>query len=122
MTKYYEYGRYDPPANLGLVQKIKNLPDVAINEDKLDYISLKKPLEKISKVSGQSGRIQGVFIKVDNKFEAMLEYAQRRKNKNAFAKRKPYDLFFNSCIHFVKGLTKIAGIDTPWMIDPRPNS
>ncbi|MCF6324920.1 MAG: hypothetical protein L3J89_11475 [Gammaproteobacteria bacterium] len=122
MTKYYEYGRYDPPANLGLVQKIRNLPDVTINEGKLDYISLKKTLEKISKASGQSGRIQGVFIKVDNKFEAMLEYAQRRKNENAFAKRKPYDLFFNSCIHFVKGLTKIAGIDTPWMVDPRPNS
>jgi len=122
ITKYYEYGRYDPPVNLGLVQKIRNLPDVTINDGKLDYTSLKKTLQKISKESGQSGAIQGVFIEVENKFDAMLEYAQRRKSQNAFAKRKPYDLFFNSCIHFVKDITKIAGVDTPWMIDPRPNS
>ncbi|MCF6236041.1 MAG: hypothetical protein L3J70_06660 [Gammaproteobacteria bacterium] len=68
------------------------------------------------------GRIQGVFIEVENKFEAMLKYAQRRQKENASAKRKPYDLFSNSCLHFVKDLTRIAGVDTPWMIDPRPNS
>jgi len=121
-TKYYEYGRYDHPVYLGAVRKIKNLPDVTIESGNLDYVSLKKTLQKISKESGKSGRIQGVFIEVENKFDAMLKYAQRRKNKNAFAKRKPYDLFSNSCIHFVKDLTKIAGVDTPWMVDPRPNS
>ena len=122
ITKYYEYGRYDHPAYLGAVRKIKNLPDVTIKDGKLDYTSLKKTLQKISKESGKSGCIQGVFIEVDNKFDAMLKYAQRRQGQNAFEKRKPYDLFFNSCIHFVKDITKTADVDTPWMIDPRPNS
>jgi hypothetical protein len=27
-TKYYQYGRYDPPKNLGLVVKARNLPDI----------------------------------------------------------------------------------------------
>jgi len=52
----------------------------------------------------------------------MLEYAQRRKIQNSNTKRRPYALFNNSCIHFVKELTINAGVDTSWMIDPRPNS
>ncbi|WDE05071.1 hypothetical protein SG34_027855 [Thalassomonas viridans] len=122
ITKYFEYGRYDPPAFLGLVRKIRNLPDATIKEGKIDISSLKGVLKKISKVSGQSGRISGVYIEVENKFAAMLEYAQLRKSQNAYPKRKPYDLLWNSCIHFVKGVTKKAGVENPWMIDPRPNS
>jgi len=122
LTKYYEYGRYDPPANLGLVKKIRSLPDVVFKQGKLVYSSLEVPLQKISRVSGQSGRIQGVFIEVENKFDAMLTYAQSRKMRNSFKGRKSYDLLTNSCIHFVKELTKKAGVDTPWMLDPRPNS
>ena len=34
----------------------------------------------------------------------------------------PHDLFSNSCIHFAKGVTEAARVDTPWMLDPRPNS
>jgi hypothetical protein len=121
-TKYFEYGRYDPPAYLGLVQKIRNLPDVKISKGSIDLSSLKKVLNKISKVSGQSSRISGVYIEVENKFDDMLMYARLRKSQNAQPNRKPYDLLSNSCIHFVKDLTKKAGVDTPWMIDPRPNS
>jgi len=122
LTKYFEYGRYDPPANLGLVQKIRNLPDAVINEGKVELSSLKKVLKKISRVSGQSGRISGVYIEVENKFDSMLEYAQLRKSQNASPNRKPYDLLLNSCIHFVKDVTARAGVENPWMIDPRPNS
>lgn len=122
ITKYYEYGRYDHPNYLGLVRKIRNLPDITFKDGKLNYTSLKITLQKISKKSGQSGRIQGVFIEVENKFGIMLKYALRRKNQNSFPKRRPYNLFSNSCIHFVKDITKVAGVDTPWMIDPRPNS
>lgn len=122
ITKYFEYGRYDRPALLGIIQKIKNLPDVIIKNGSVDLISLKKVLNKISRVSGQSGRISGVYIEVDNKFDAMLNYARQRKSQNAFPKRKPYDLLTNSCIHFVKNVTQKAGVDTPWMFDPRPNS
>ncbi len=52
----------------------------------------------------------------------MLNYALLKKSENSFKKRKAYDLFSNSCIHFVIDVTKKAGVDTPWMIDPRPNS
>ena len=36
--------------------------------------------------------------------------------------RKPYSITDNSCIHFVKRVVEKAGLETPWMIDPRPNS
>ncbi len=52
----------------------------------------------------------------------MLEYARLRKSQNSNKRRKPYDIFNNSCIHFVKALTNKAGVKTPWMADPRPNS
>lgn len=49
LTKYFEYGRYDHPAYLGVVQKIRNLPDAIILADSLDYVSLKKVLKKYQK-------------------------------------------------------------------------
>jgi hypothetical protein len=52
----------------------------------------------------------------------MLDYAERRKAQNSNPARKPYDLLTNSCIHFVKEVTEKAGVTTPWMADPRPNS
>ena len=121
-TKYYEYGRYDPPKNLGLVVKARNLPDVVIKNGKIELASLKKPLSFISRISGQSGRVQGVYIQVENKYEAMLGYAELRKSQNALPNRTPYHLITNSCIHFVKEITKKAEVATPWMVDPRPNS
>ena len=121
-SKYYEYGRYDPPKNLGLVVKARNLPDAIVKNGKLELGSLKKPLAFISRISGQSGRIQGVYIEVDNKYDAMLGHAELRKSQNASPNRRPYDLITNSCIHFVKEITERAGVATPWMVDPRPNS
>ncbi|MEW5755644.1 MAG: hypothetical protein AB1810_05015 [Pseudomonadota bacterium] len=59
---------------------------------------------------------------MENKFDAMLKHAELRKSQNSNPKRKPYDLLTNSCIHFVKEITEKAGIATPWMADPRPNS
>jgi hypothetical protein len=121
-TRYYEYGRYDPPANLGLVLKARNLPNTTIKNGKIDITSLKKPLGFISRASGQSGRIQGVYIEVENKFQLMLDYAELKKSMNGSSGRKPYDLLTNSCIHFVKEVTEKANVKTPWMSDPRPNS
>lgn len=121
-TKYYEYGRYDPPRNLGLVVKARNLPDAVVKSGKIDLVSLKKPLSFISRISGQSGRILGVFIEVENKYDTMLVHAELRKSQNASPHRRPYNLMTNSCIHFVKEITERAGVPTPWMVDPRPNS
>jgi hypothetical protein len=119
-TKYYEYGRYDS-ANMGLVRRVP-IKDVKNRNGKIDILSLKEPLKQISKVAGQHGRIKGVYIEVKSKFREMLRYAELRKAQNAIPKRKPYNILTNSCIHFVKELTRIAGINNPWMIDPRPNS
>lgn len=63
-----------------------------------------------------------MYIEVENKYDAMLGHAEHRKAQNAFSGRRPYDLFSNSCIHFVKEITESAGVSTPWMVDPRPNS
>lgn len=120
-TKYYEYGRYDPK-NLGLVRTL-TLPDVKITASgRPTAASLVAALAKISRGSGQSGRISGVYIEVKGAYAAMLKYAEGRKKQNANPKRKPYDLTSNSCIHFAKEVTEAAGISTPWMVDPRPNS
>lgn len=120
MTKYYEYGRYDAQA-VGLVRRIP-VKNVKVKDGKIDKESLKDPLSQISRVAGQHGKIEGVYIEVKDKYQAMLNYAESRKTDNANPSRKPYDILTNSCIHFVKEITEIAGIDTPWMIDPRPNS
>ncbi len=121
VTKYCEYGRYDPPANLGKVRPVR-VPNLKMEKDKPSDESLKNVLYAISKASGQGGRIQGVYIEVPGKFDAMLRYAQTREKQNTNPKRQPYDLFSNSCVHFAKGVVEAAGVGTPWMVDPRPNS
>ncbi|MEM8552538.1 MAG: hypothetical protein AAGF45_09165 [Pseudomonadota bacterium] len=120
LTKYYEYGRYDR-AGLGLVRKI-SIPDAKSKDGKIDVDSLKPIFKRISLKAGQGGRMQGAYIEVESKFKDMLKYAQARRAQNSNPKRTPYDLLTNSCIHFAKDVVKAAGVSTPWMIDPRPNS
>jgi len=121
-TKYFEYGRYDPPKYLGKIRKIMNLPNVTISNEKINLQSLKRTLYVISSKSGHNTRIQGVYIEVPNKFEAMLGYARLRKQQNTNPHRKPYSILSYSCVHFTKEVTQKAGVSTPWIIDPRPNS
>ena len=52
----------------------------------------------------------------------MLKYAELRMSQNNTPTRPPYNLLTNSCVHFAKDVVAAAGIDTPWMLDPRPNS
>lgn len=120
VTKYFEYGRYDRE-NLGLVRRIP-ISDVSTTEGKVVLKSLKKPLREISRKAGQGGRISGVYIEVEGKYQAMLTYAKLRMKQNVNKSREPYSLLSNSCIHFVKKVVEVAGVETPWMLDPRPNS
>lgn len=122
LTKYYEYGRYDR-AGLGLVRRVP-ISNVLLKNNSIDLFSLKKPLLQLSKIAGQPGdnRISAVYIEVKNKFGIMLKEAERRKMQNGDSQRKPYGITTNNCIHFVKEIAKSAGVDAPWMIDPRPNS
>jgi hypothetical protein len=118
LTKYYEYGRYDPKG-VGLVRKI-DLPDAKVDKGKVNLASLKPVLDKISRVAGQNGRVWGVYMEVDGKFDAMVQYAELRKNENIMPNRRPYSLTNNSCLHFSKEVTRRGGVGMPWLIDPRP--
>lgn len=118
-TKYYEYGRYSP---LGTVRKL-SIRDVRISHDgHPEKTSLTYTLSQISAKSGQGGLILGAYIEVPGKFKVMQSYAIKRFNENTNPKRQPYELFSNSCNHFMKGVLEVAGVDVPYMIDPRPNS
>jgi len=121
-TKYYEYGRYDK-AQLGLTRRVP-IPDVRIGSDKKPTRpSLIQVLARISRKAGQNGRIEGAYIEVaDGKYAAMLKYAKKRVGQNRNAKRKPYSLTGNSCMHFSKELAEAGGAKMPWILDPRPNS
>jgi hypothetical protein len=119
-TKYYEYGRYGGP--LGAVQK-RTLRDVKTSLDghptkaTLSYV-----MSQISAQSGQNGRILGAYIEVPGKYQAMLDYATKRMRENSNPNRRKYDLILNSCNHFMKGVLEAAGVELPYMLDPRPNS
>ncbi|HKO48620.1 MAG TPA: hypothetical protein VJV79_12900 [Polyangiaceae bacterium] len=120
LTKYYEYGRYDPAAK-GLVRK-QGVPDVKIATDgRPSAASLKLTLAKISQLSGQGGRMLGAYIEVNmGGFELMLKYATSRMAKNVNPERPPYELLSNSCLHFAKDTAAAGGGDMPMVIDPRP--
>jgi len=119
ITKYYEYGRYG--GSLGAVRKL-SIRDVIMQSNHPTKASLSYTLSQISAKSGQNGRISGAYIVVPNQYKAMIAYAKKRQMDNKNLKRKPYDLFSNSCNHFMKGVLDAAAIDTPYMLDPRPNS
>jgi hypothetical protein len=120
LTKYYEYGRYDPAAK-GLVRK-QSIPDVKIATDgRPSAASLKITLTKISRVSGQGGRMLGAYIELDQGgFELMVKYATARMAMNTDPKRPSYELLSNSCLHFAKDTAAAGGGDMPMVIDPRP--
>jgi len=119
-TKYYEYGRYQSAQG--------NVRKIPIRDVKIDMsghptpLTLSYTLSQISKRSGQNGRIAGAYIEVPGKYQAMLDYSLRRYKQNSDANRAPYELLWNSCNHFMKGVLDAAGVDTPAMVDPRPNS
>jgi hypothetical protein len=118
-TKYYEYGRYGGP--LGAVRKI-TIRDAIMQNGHPTKASLSYTLSQISVKSGQNGRISGAYIEVPNQYKSMLAYAEKRYIENTNPKRKTYDLFTNSCNHFMKGVLEAAGVALPYMLDPRPNS
>jgi len=118
-TKYYEYGRYG--GSIGAVRKL-TIRDVAMQKGHPTKVSLSYTLSQISVKSGQGGRISGAYIEMHNQYKSMLAYAKKREIENKNIKRKPYDLFNNSCNHFMKGVLEAAGVDVPYMLDPRPNS
>ncbi|MFN7925617.1 MAG: hypothetical protein U0Q16_36290 [Bryobacteraceae bacterium] len=120
VTKYYEYGRYDP-GQVGIVRK-QTVPDVKISGGKPTKASLTATLQRVSSLSGQRGRIEGVYLELpDGAFDKMLKYADGRLAKNSDPKRDPYQLFTNSCVHFAVETARAGGADLPVVIPPNPS-
>lgn len=57
-----------------------------------------------------------IFKQVDS------SHGQLRESQNRNPRRQRHDLLTYSCVHFTKEVVAAAGIETPWMLDPRPNS
>lgn len=121
-TRYYEYGRYDK-AELGEIRK-RLVPDVRIDRltKKPETKSLAAVLKVISQKAGQNGHISGAYIEAPGVFSKADSYAQSRLNENGNSSRESYEILSNSCLHFMKLTLEAAGISTPWLVDPRPNS
>jgi hypothetical protein len=119
MTKYYEYGRYDSAA-LGIVRKV-TVPNVKMNTARPTKESLFALLTKVSRSSGQGGRIVGAYIPLaPGMYHNMLAYAEKRLKENTNPKRNPYDLFLNSCNHFMKGTCNAGYAGLPPVAIPNP--
>ncbi|MCP4295318.1 MAG: hypothetical protein GY786_06905 [Proteobacteria bacterium] len=92
VTKYYEYGRYDP-TKLGWVKKIIGLANVKIDLDgNPTEDSFLKVLQIISRRAGKSGRISAAIIKVEKKYETIVKYAERRMMMNSDPNRENYNI------------------------------
>jgi hypothetical protein len=120
-TRYYEYGRYDKQ-NIGIVRR-QTVPDVVMDKKtgKPTDSSLKKLMSAVSKKAGHGTRVEGTYVKND-KFKEMNAYAANRMNKNSDETRESYDITDNNCGTFAQDVLEAGEVDTPWMIDPRPNS
>ena len=114
LTKYYEFGRYDPAMN-GMVRN-QSIPNAEIaSNGKATLLSLKKILEVLSTKSGKNTRIRAAyFINVD--FDKMLA--------RATATQPQYDISSFNCGHYAESVILQGNpkIDRPLIINPVPNN
>lgn len=119
-TRYYEYGRYDS-AGIGLVRR-QSVPNVQMGANGLPTkASLEGLLRAVSDKAGKGGTVEGAYF-INDKAAAMNEYAEGRKDQNSDPSRTPYSITGNNCGTFCKDTLEAGGVDTPLMLDPRPNS
>ncbi len=119
-TRYFEYGRYNTPIGKA---KTYRVPNVTMDSETgmPTAASLGRVLALIAKKSGQSGDITAAYI-ANDEFRAMVDYAESIMAQNSNKDRRKYDALTNNCTHFMKRVLEAGGVDTPWMLDPRPNS
>jgi hypothetical protein len=114
LTKYYEFGRYDPAKN-GKVRN-QSIPNAEIaSNGKATPSSLKKILESLSTKSGKGTRIRAAyFINVD--FDKMLAQATATQPK--------YDILSFNCGQYAESVILQGNpkIDRPLIINPVPNN
>lgn len=119
LTRYYEYGRYDPAAR-GQVQK-RQVPDVRLHLGVPTSASLAHTLQAVARLAGQGGRIEGAYVELSlGAFAHMEARAKLRLASNSDPTRESYALLTNSCLHFMKEVAEAGGAKMPAVIDPRP--
>jgi len=114
LTKYYEFGRYDP-AKHGKVRNIRVLNAAIASDGRATPSSLKNILGELSADPGKGTRIRAAyFINVD--FDKMLAQAT--------AKQPKYDIVSFNCGSYAESVILQGNpkIDRPLIINPTPNN
>lgn len=116
LTKYYEYGRYDKPEEMGIVNHYE-VPNVVIGKDgRPTAESLNNVMSAITKRSGtkngKSYTATGAYFVNDN-FDEMNKYAQSKLAENSDPNRNPYSEINNNCSDFACGVLKQGGVKGP---------
>lgn len=107
VTAYYEYGRYDPPANRGLVRKV-TVPNA--ENKSITVKGLKPAFRKLSQSSGHGGVLKAAWIELSSgAFEKMNTYAQQRLKQNSDPNRASYSITTNNCCTFARDVANAGG-------------
>jgi hypothetical protein len=119
-TRYFEYGRYDG-AGVGAVKR-RHISDVKLSKaGRPTRISMLQSLKDVALLAGQAGRISAAYIELDaGAFRKMDLYARSRESENTNARRTPYSLWANSCLHFMKATAEAGGVSMPPVVAPQP--
>mgnify|MGYP000941445855 CR=1 FL=1 len=122
LTRYFEYGRYGNTVPKGQVRK-QQIGNVKMDASGRPLAaSLGSVLAEISRKSGKGGRISAAYIEVGHTaFTKMDSFAMGRYHRNTDPKRAPYDLFDNSCLHFMKSTAQAGGASMPEVMAPHPS-
>lgn len=125
-TRYFEYGRYpgkNKDAPPGRVQE-RGVVDVKMGPDgKPTKDSLNNLMKDVSSKAGQNGKVEGAYFDTtDKQTQDMNKHALDQKSQNESTSKEAYSLTDNNCGTFVNDTLKSGGVDTPWIVDPRPNS
>jgi hypothetical protein len=85
--------------------------------------SLNNLMKDVSNKAGQGGKAEGAYFDTtDKQTQDMNKHALDQKLQNESTNKEAYSLTDNNCGTFVNDTLKSGGVDTPWVVDPRPNS
>lgn len=118
LTRYYEFGRY---GNDGMVRNIRLDNDVVMSGGAPTSASLAKVFAEISSKSGQGGAISAAYFSGAD-FASVEAFASPLVGLSGSDGGYGDWSMYNSCGTFMQDGLEAGGVNTPMMIDPRPNS
>lgn len=120
LTKYYEYGRYDPAA-LGIVRN-KSVPNVVMQADGAPTTaSLKHTFRVISEQSGKRTMVSSVIYRTEDQFDHGLALCAAALAQNSNPARPPYSVLTNNCVFFADRIVNAMGAFTAFIVNPIPH-